>query len=62
MSLADEIKRLTVELAKSRDLKHVELNGSMSADSVSRMLKDVTDHAKAKQRSKRVVIVSFTQD
>lgn len=48
-------------LTKSKNVKVVELNSTMSIDAVTRLLKDISDHAKANGKSKSVCVVSFVK-
>ena len=45
------MKVLGDALTKSRDVKAVELNSTMGVDAVARLLKDISDHAKANSKS-----------
>lgn len=54
------MKVLGDALSKSRNVKAVELNSTMSVDSVTRLLKDISDHAKANGK-KSVCVVSFVR-
>ena len=55
------MKVLAAALTKSRDVKAVELNSTMGVDAVARLLKDISDHAKANGKSKSVCVVSFVK-
>ena len=55
------MKGLGDALAKSKNVKAVELNSTMSADAMARLLKDISDHAKANGKSKTVSVVSFVR-
>ena len=55
------MKVLGDSLAKSKNLRVVELNATMSHDVVNRLLKDISDHAKTNGKSKSVCVVSFVK-
>lgn len=55
------MKSLGDSLAKSKNVRAVELNSTMSPDVVMRLLKEISDHAKANGKTKSVCVVSFVK-
>ena len=47
---------------KSRNFRVVEINSTMSSDLVTRLLKEISDHAKAAGKTKPVSVVSFVKN
>ena len=56
------MRTLGDSLSKSKNLRVVELNSTMSPDVVARLLKEISDHAKTNGKTKTVSVVSFVKD
>lgn len=59
-SLQSELKLLSADLQKSKSVRSVELNPTMSSATMTKLSREVTDFA-AKNAKSRVVLVGFVK-
>ena len=61
MTLQAELKQIGADLAKSKDVKVIEINPTLDATLVFQMVRKVMDHATRNGRSKTVSVISFVR-
>ena len=61
MTIQSELKLLATDLQKSKSVRSVEMNPTMTSATIAKLLREVADFAAKNAKSSRVVLVGFVK-